>query len=235
MLVAVSTASPAYFNISFAFPGWSVEWGASQSQGRCGRPEMLLGIMSDVHCNAEAMGLALEALSSTVDEVWLAGDAVLQYRFSNEVIESIRDHGITYIAGNHEMTLLSEHGERARSGPQVRPHNVDFMAGAPNQHPRRVSGKRLLMVHASPFAPYSEYLYPGSPQLARCADIDADILVLGHTHVPMAQRVGTTLVVNPGSLGQGGDPDHPGMVTYATLDTDSEEVTIHRFANPLLG
>ena len=91
------------------------------------------------------------------------------------------------------------------------------------------------MVHASPFAPYSDYLYPGSPLLARCAEIDADILVLGHTHVPMAERVGTTLVVNPGSLGQGGDPDYPGMVTYAVLDTESEEVTIHRFANPLLG
>ena len=196
---------------------------------------MLLGIMSDVHCNAAAMGLALDHLTPTVDEVWLAGDAVLQYRFSNEVIESIRDHGITYIAGNHEMTLLSEQGKRARSGPHVRPRNVDFMADAPHQYERRVSGKRLLMVHASPFAPDSDYLYSGSPLLARCADIDADILVLGHTHVPMAERVGTTLVVNPGSLGQGGDPDYPGMVTYAILDTESEEVTIHRFANPLLG
>jgi putative phosphoesterase len=195
---------------------------------------MLLGIMSDVHCNAQAMGLALEALSPTVDEVWLAGDAVLQYRFSNEVIESIRDHGITYIAGNHEMTLLSEHGERARSAPQVRPRNVDFMAAAPYRHERRVSGKRLLMVHASPFAPHSDYLHRGSPELARCADLDADILVLGHTHVPLAERVGTTLVVNPGSLGQGGDPDFPGMLSYAILDTDSEEVTIRRFANPLL-
>lgn len=194
---------------------------------------MLLGIMSDVHCNAQAMRLALDALSPTVDEVLLAGDAVLQYRFSNEVIESIRDHGITYVAGNHEMTLLSEHGERARSGPQVRRHNLDFMAEAPKQRDLRVSGKRLLMIHASPFAPYSDYLYPGSPELARCADVDADILVLGHTHVPMATRVGATLVVNPGSLGQGGDPDHPGMVSFAVLDTDSEEVTIHRFANPL--
>jgi predicted phosphodiesterase len=50
----------------------------------------------------------------------------------------------------------------------------------------------------------------------------------------MATRVGRTLVVNPGSLGQRGDPDHPGLVSYAVLDTDSDEVTIHRFPNPLL-
>jgi putative phosphoesterase len=193
---------------------------------------MLVGIVSDVHCNAAAMAQAMAELSATVDEVLLAGDAVLQYRFSNEVIESIRENGIGYVAGNHEMTLLSSHGERALSAAHVRQHNVAFMAEAPYQLEMRVSGKHLLMVHASPFAPYSDYLYRGSPQLARCAELEADILVLGHTHVPMATRVGSTLVVNPGSLGQGGDPDHPGMVSYAVLDTDSEEVTIHRFANP---
>ncbi len=193
---------------------------------------MLLGIISDVHCNAKAMDRALEELEDSVDDVWLAGDAVLQYRFSNEVIERVRDHGITYVVGNHELTLLSQDGERARSAPAVRRHNLDFMAGAPTGHETRISGKRLLMVHASPFAPYSDYLFPGSPELARCADLDVDILVLGHTHIPMAERVGTTLVVNPGSLGQGGDPAHPGLVSYAVLDTDSEEVTIHRFTNP---
>jgi putative phosphoesterase len=190
--------------------------------------------MSDVHCNAVAMSQALDELSGTVDEVLLAGDAVLQYRFSNEVIELVRDHGLTYVAGNHELTLLSDDGVRARTAPHVRASNLEFMAAAPKQRDLRYSGKRLLMVHASPFAPFNEYLYPGSPQLARCAEVDADIVVLGHTHVPMATRVGTTLVVNPGSLGQGGEPGQPGMVSYAILDTDSEEVTIRRFPNPLL-
>ena len=193
---------------------------------------MLVGIMSDVHCNALAMARAVEEMSATVDEILLAGDAVLQYRFSNEVLETVRENGMEYIAGNHEMTLLV-HGAAMCAKPEVRRHNLELMAAAPTHFERTVSGKRLLMVHASPFAPYSEYLYPDSPQLARCAEMDTDFLVLGHTHVPMATRVGKTLVVNPGSLGQGGDPDHPGMVSYAVLDTDSDEVVIHRFANPL--
>jgi putative phosphoesterase len=195
---------------------------------------VLLGITSDVHCNAAALARAVAELDGTVDEVLLAGDAVLQYRFSNEVIELVRGNGMRYIAGNHELTLLGTGGERARSAPEVRGANLEVMAAAPKRWEATISGKRLLMVHASPFAPYTDYLYPGSPELARCAEVDADILVLGHTHVPMATRVGRTLVVNPGSLGQGGDPDHPGMVSYAVLDTDSEEVTFHRFANPLL-
>jgi putative phosphoesterase len=195
---------------------------------------VLIGIMSDVHCNAAALTRAIEQLDGTVDEMMLAGDAVLQYRFSNEVLETIEEHGMAYITGNHEEILLSEHGHRARTAPWVRQRNLDFMSGAPRQLERRVSGKRLLMIHASPFAPYTDYLYPGSKELARCAELDVDILVLGHTHVPMAARIGDTLVVNPGSLGQGGDPHHPGMMSYAVLDTDSDEVAIHRFPDPSL-
>jgi putative phosphoesterase len=195
---------------------------------------MLIGIVSDVHCNGPAMDRAVASLSPTVDTILVAGDAVLQYRFSNEVLEIIREHDLPYVAGNHEAILLSEHGVRARSAPHVRRENLDFMAAAPKEWEMKVSGKSLLMVHASPFPPYSDYLFAGSPQLARCASLDVDILVLGHTHVPMATRVGDTLVVNPGSLGQGGDPHHPGMVSYAILDTDTEEVIVHRFANPAL-
>lgn len=189
---------------------------------------MLLGIVSDVHCNSDALDRALADLLPRVDKVLLAGDAVLQYRFSNEVIEAVRAYNMAYVAGNHEMTLI-KHGQRALSTPHVRPYNVALMSRAPARLETRVSGKRLMMVHASPFDPFDEYLHVSNPHLARCAEVDADILVLGHTHVPMATRVGKVLVINPGSLGQGGDPDHPGMLSYGVLDTDSEEFTVHRF------
>ncbi|MGE3834455.1 MAG: metallophosphoesterase [Acidimicrobiia bacterium] len=194
---------------------------------------MLIGIMSDVHCNAAAMDRAVTELAPVVDAMLVAGDAVLQYRFSNEVVEAIREHDIPYVTGNHEWTLL-EHGQRALSAPEHRRSNIEFMAAAPARFEMQASGKRLLMVHASPFPPYGEYLHAGSPGLARCGEVDADILVLGHTHVPLATRVGSTLVVNPGSLGQGGDPSHPNMVSYGILDTDSDEFTVHRFRNPSL-
>jgi len=192
---------------------------------------MLLGIVSDVHCNAQALKVALAEMESTVDEILLAGDAVLQYRFSNDVLEAIQENDISYVVGNHELTLL-QHGTRATSAPEVRRHNLEYMANAPKSIERRVSHKSLLMVHASPFAPYSDYLHAGSPHLARCGELDVDFLILGHTHVPMAHRVGRTLVVNAGSLGQGGEPGHQGMVSYAILDTDSDEVVVRRFENP---
>ncbi len=193
---------------------------------------MLIGIMSDIHCNDAAMERAVQELSRSVDTMVVAGDAVFEYRFSNEVIERIRAHKMHYVVGNHELALLGPDGERARSAPWIRPENLEFMAAAPKRKELDACGKRIVIVHASPFAPYNDYLYPGTPQLARCAEVDADILVLGHTHVPMVDRVGRIMVVNPGSLGMGGDPSHPGLLSYAILDTDRDEVTIRRFTNP---
>lgn len=192
---------------------------------------MLLGIVSDVHCNARALTVAIEALRPRVDVLLLAGDAVLQYRFSNEVLETIHAEGISYIQGNHEMTLL-KHGERALAQPHVRRRNVDTMAAAPLRLELQVAGKKLLMVHACPFPPYDQYLYPGNPLLARCAEVGADFLVLGHTHVAMSSRVGKTLVVNPGALGERSDPAFPGLVSYGILDTDAESFEVHRFEDP---
>lgn len=191
---------------------------------------MRLGILADIHCNVAALDRALYELEGQVDDLLLAGDAVLQYRFSNEVMERIRDFDIAYVAGNHELALLNKHSRAALSAPNVRADSVEVMAAAPMALERRVSGKTLLMVHASPFAPHNDYLYPGSPELARCDELGVNLLVLGHTHQAMAVRVGRTLVVNPGSLGQGGDPNHPGLLSYGVLDTASEEFTVHRFA-----
>jgi putative phosphoesterase len=196
---------------------------------------MLLGLISDVHCNVEAFDHAVGEMAPEVDEILLMGDAVYEYRFSNEVVGAARRLGMRYILGNHEMVLLGPHGERARSAPTVDPVNVAYLRDLPLRIDVRLGGKRVCMVHGSPWAPYDEYLYAGGPTLARCSELDLDILLLGHTHVPMVQRVGRTLVVNPGSLGESREPGVPRPVSYAVLDTTSEEVEVRRFPNPRFG
>ena len=52
--------------------------------------------------------------------------------------------------------------------------------------------------------------------MERVAAVEADIILLGHTHVPMLARVGHKLVVNPGSCGDArGAQD---KLTFAELD-----------------
>lgn len=195
---------------------------------------MLLGLISDVHGNVEAMEKAIADLSSRVDEILFAGDAMHEYRWCNEVVEIARELKMPYILGNHELSILSPHGERARSAPTVSAANVDYVQSMPTRLDMTVGGKKLVMVHGVPWPPYHDYLHPHSPLMARCADPDIDFLVLGHTHVPMTVRVESTLVINPGSLGESREHGHPSSVSYAVLDTDSEEVDVVRFHNPRL-
>ncbi len=187
---------------------------------------VLVGVVSDIHCNLTALDAAIEAMDGRVGEILVAGDSVYEYRLSNEVVERIRELGVPYVLGNHEMVLLSAAGSAARARPDVRTSNLEFLADVPTRVELSFDGRHLTMVHGSPWQPYDEYLYESSPSWSRCEDLETDILVLGHTHVPMAGRKGGTLVVNPGSVSEprGPDPDRRG--SYALIDTESLEAWI---------
>jgi putative phosphoesterase len=190
---------------------------------------MRLGIVSDIHCNAAALELAI-ARMGPVDELLCAGDAFYEYRFSNEVIGLLQEHRARYVLGNHENVLLDHRGVRAREAPSVNQAKVAWVAEQPWSIEVDVGGgRRLLMVHASPLEPYTQYVYPRSRELARLAEIEADYVILGHTHTQMVERVGRALVVNPGSTGEARDHANGRRLSYAVLDTASGEVLIDNF------
>jgi putative phosphoesterase len=190
---------------------------------------MRLGIVSDIHCNAAALELALARMGD-VDELLCAGDAFYEYRFSNEVIELLQTRNARYVLGNHENVLLDPRGVRAREAPAVDQAKVAWVAGQPMSIEVDVGGgKKLLMVHASPLEPFTQYVFPKSPELARLATIEADYVILGHTHTQMVERVGRALVINPGSTGEARDHANGRRLSYAVLDTASGEVLTDNF------
>ena len=189
---------------------------------------MRLGIISDVHCNAAALRLAIQRMGA-VDELLCAGDSIFEYRFSNEVIDLLRDNGARFVLGNHETVFLGPQGVRARAAANVRADLVEYMAQQPLSLDVDVGGKRLVMVHASPLEPNTQYVFPESPELRRLEQIDADFIVLGHTHTQMAERAGRALVINPGSGGDPRDLANGRRLSYAVLDTASGEVLFDNF------
>lgn len=191
---------------------------------------MRLGIVSDIHCNAAALKLAIARMGD-VDELLCAGDAFYEYRFSNEVIGLLQSTGARYVLGNHEAVLLDHRGVRAREASTVDQDKVRWVSEQPLSIQVDVgAGKKLLMVHASPLEPFTQYVWPKSPELARLADVDADYVILGHTHTQMVERVGGVLVINPGSTGEARDHANGRRLSYAVLDTASGEVLIDNFA-----
>ena len=158
---------------------------------------MKLGIIADIHCNLYGLQQALAAMDS-VDDVLCLGDSIYEYKFSNEVIAALKARGARLILGNHEEVFLSPAGERAREGNGTDRALLTWLAGQPHRRMLEVGGKKLLMIHSTPWEPRGEYVFPHSARLERFAEAEADFVLYGHTHAQMVRRVGRVLVINPG-------------------------------------
>jgi putative phosphoesterase len=190
-----------------------------------------LGIVSDIHCNSAGLERAL-ALMGDIDLLICLGDSIYEYRFSNAVVRLLRERDAEVILGNHEECFFGPHGARARARSGIDPALADWLSGRPYRRELHLGGKRLLLVHSTPWQPYGTYVYPGTSLLQRFAEPEADVVLYGHTHQQLVQRVGRVLVINPGSAGDARDHRNGGQLSCAVLDTASEEVCVLDYPDP---
>lgn len=190
---------------------------------------MKIAIVSDIHANSRALKRVFDDLPS-VDRVLCAGDAVSEYLFCPETVEQLRRANAQCIQGNHEHVLFGGQNpaylEKCRA--EHSPDLLDFLASAPTTFEFEAAGAKVLMVHATPWQPFSGYINPGSPQLGRLASMPYDFVILGHTHVPMVEQAGPVTVINPGSCSEPRDQTRRG--SYAILDLERRHVEIRRLA-----
>jgi len=190
-----------------------------------------IGIVSDLHCNIAGLERALD-LMGPVDELLCLGDSVYEYRFSNEVVGALKDLGAHTILGNHEEVLLGDRGVRARAPEWIDRSLLAWLGERPWRLELEIGGRKILMVHSTPWEPYGTYVHPDSSDLARFAEADADLVLYGHTHQQVVRRFGSVLVVNPGSAGDARDARNGRQLSCATYDTESEEVSVIDFPTP---
>ncbi len=195
---------------------------------------MKIGIVSDLHCNLQGLDLALQAMGD-FDELLCLGDSIFEYRFSNDVIQRLRDRRAHIIQGNHEEVFMGSAGARARRREGIDPALVDFLAQQPPRRYLELAGKRLLLIHSTPWEPRGEYVHPHSTKLDRFAEADANIVLYGHTHCQVVKRVGSVLVINPGSAGDARDSRNGRQLSCAVLDMRSEEVRVIDYPDPRYG
>src|SRR5262249_40596911 len=155
-------------------------------------------IVSDLHCNIDGLDRALETMGA-IDALLCLGDSIYEFRFSNAVIGRLRQFDALTILGNHEEIFLGPHGAAARSWEEIDRSLLDWLAERPHRYELRINGKRILLVHSTPWEPRGSYVLPTSSELERFGEADADIVLYGHTHQQVVRRVGRVLVVNPGS------------------------------------
>jgi putative phosphoesterase len=167
-----------------------------------------------------------------IDELLCLGDSIFEYQFSNEVIARLKERHAHMIIGNHEEVFLSPAGSRARERAGIDPALLRFLAEKPHRRYLEMAGKRLLLVHSTPWEPRGDYVHPHSAKLDRFADADADIVLYGHTHCQVVRRLGGVLVINPGSAGDARDGRNGRQLSCAVLDTVSEEVKVIDYPDP---
>jgi putative phosphoesterase len=187
-----------------------------------------IGIVSDVHCNHRGLRRALDIMADC-DELICLGDSIYEYRFSNEVVQILRERGAHTILGNHEEGFLGPHGARARAADWIDKSHLGWLAARPCRLELELGGKKLLLVHSTPWEPRGAYVYPHSSQLELFAEADADFVLYGHTHHQLVRRVGNVLVVNPGSAGEARDSGNGRQLSCAVLNTATEEVVVTDF------
>jgi putative phosphoesterase len=144
----------------------------------------------------------------------------------------LKERDAPTIVGNHEECFFGPLGERARARPGMDPVLAEWLVGRPHRRDLTIGGKRLLLVHSTPWEPRGAYIHPQSSELARFAEADADFVLYGHTHQQVVRRVGSVLVINPGSAGDARDHRNGGQLSCAVLDTVSEEVQVIDYPAP---
>jgi predicted phosphodiesterase len=188
-----------------------------------------VAVLSDVHGNLPALEAVLaEVAAEEVDAVVSGGD-VVGGPFSAEVLDRLVSlPAIRFVRGNGERTMLEgtdEFGvdwdhERQRLGDD----RVATIASWPLTTELELDGLgRTLFCHAVPSAdePIFTRITPDADVVALLGDVDADLLLCGHTHVQFDRRLPTGLrVVNAGSVGMPYEGRQGAF--WALLDRDVE-------------
>ena len=190
---------------------------------------MKVGLVSDIHGNANALLRAFE-LMGDVDQVLCLGDSISQHTFSNDVVRILRDRDIPTIWGNHEAIFFSDLGERARAAKWIDPELMAWLGDRPQSIELNLAGKTVLMVHATPLQPYGEYVHGTGREFRNHFSVTkADVVVCGHTHQPSVRHLDATMVVNPGSTGEGRPTDVGFTQSCASVNLLNDEVEIFDF------
>lgn len=173
---------------------------------------MKIAIISDIHGNYDA----LSAFPESYDELWVLGDLVNYGPQPNEVVDFVRDKAAVVVRGNHDQCIgygddprcsrqfreLAEATRRFTEGIITVKQRL-YLCSFPLELNLVRDQTRFLLCHATPSDPLYEYRTEESEKWAdECGSLPADVILVGHTHIPFVRAFDSRIVVNPGSLGQ---------------------------------
>ncbi|HCO70039.1 MULTISPECIES: metallophosphoesterase [unclassified Mesotoga] len=205
---------------------------------------MRLAFFSDIHGNLEALEAVLKDIESqNIERIYCLGDLVGYGPQPQEVVQRIRDLKIPTIMGNYDDAIGYEKkscgcaynpGRETEVGDESLNWTIDntsakakeFLRSLPHTLEFEEEGVKFLLVHGSPVDHLLEYIRPdtSSERLQKVLErVKADVIVNGHTHLPMVRWAMGKLVFNDGSVGRpkDGNPE----ACYLIVDVIQQSVS----------
>jgi putative phosphoesterase len=193
---------------------------------------MIIGFFSDAHGNEIGFTKCYNYLVKHSDVIYYLGDTVGYFPLSNKIIDILREDNIGSLKGNHDAMFLGElpqeeakekiyqlkRGEELITNP-----NRSFLKGLSPEMSFTIEGRKILLVHGSPFNPLEGYVYQDT-DISDFEELGYDLIIMGHTHRSFIKKIGRTTVVNVGSCGL--PRDNGNKLTVGLYYTDCNEAVI---------
>lgn len=172
-------------------------------------------IFSDIHGNQYAFREFLREIQQMDYQLLIfCGDIYGYYYGQDEIICQFQKmNSLHAVKGNHDELAIKiwEQVEKAdqaviqkygHSYCQLQKESMAYLKKQPVEKELLIDGKRVLIIHGTIEDKLSGRLYPLDSVKKIDPYIEYDYILCGHTHYKMDRRVGNTLILNPGSLGQ---------------------------------
>jgi putative phosphoesterase len=131
---------------------------------------------------------------------------------SDEVVSLCKSKNIPCVQGNHDFEAITNQVWVARIAngeiqdpvaQTLHTETIAYLRALPQTLRFSWHGIRILLAHGTPWS-RDTYLFPDSPArlFYRVAEeAQADVVIVGHTHMPLIARVRQScLILNPGSI-----------------------------------
>ena len=185
-----------------------------------------IGLISDVHASPQPLRQALDIFAREgVDDIICAGDIAGYYDTVAPTIDLMVQSGCKAVVGNHDQSYLEQ-------PPREDDQDVRaYLEALPRRLELEIEGLNVLVVHANPPADLNGGIKLLDQQgdiieerrqewAGNLAEIDSDVLIVGHTHQVFALPLGQVFVVNPGSS----------VFNHSCMILSLPELTVREFA-----
>lgn len=189
---------------------------------------MKILVLSDIHGNLAA--LEAVAAAECHDGIVCLGDIVGYGPEPGACVRWIERHAQLVVQGNHDRAM----GAHVSPGPgtqlgwlsdamstatrkQLARADRQFLRDLPRWAFADFCDVRFLLMHATPFNPLYKYLGADAAEWAReLAPVNANVALVGNTHLQFELLLGAKRLINPGSVGQPKDGDP--RAAYAVIE-----------------